>query len=559
MGMMKKRYQALLLWIPSLFLFLFGFLILSHRVASKGGNPLGLFSIGYDRLEGFLSLADPESLSPKPKLLFLNSDFERGNLENWHASGTLLLTQPASSRSTGPEYRRVTVNPQGRYWAGTREVGRRGVSPGEEITGELLSTTFTLCRSPLAFLIGGGAWAGKTEVSLEVQGRVVKRASGGNSDRLTYIVWNVERWRGENAVIRIIDKARGRNTYFGHVCADFFHYPSVPLRSSPLLKSRLIVRGSGYDGQFFYFIAQDPWLKRFRDDPTRYRLFLDDPAYRYGRIGYPLLLNILSFGDFRNIPRSALFLLLLSLPALALSTSLILKDSGASPLWALLLLLVPAFPSSLGHLLPEPLAAALMVGGLLFHRRKQPLKASFLWSLSGVIRETTLLLPLAFVLEALWKRRFKEAFQTALSALPLLLWRLYLLVRLFPDQAWRSLLPKGGILGIPFQGILETLKTPAQGFSLSLPVGGLLLTLLSLFAFLHFLRRRDGLSGALLLYSLVALSLSSRYVWIDPNNVRRTTFELFVLLLPAALDSSKTLRYLLFPVALLTTLFLFPL
>lgn len=557
--MITKRSQDLLLWIPSLFLFLFGLLVLSHEVNSKGGNPLGLFSIGYERLEGFLSLADPESLSPNPKLLFPNSDFERGNLENWRASGTLLLTQPASYRSTGPEYRRVTINPQGHYWAGTREVGRRGLSPGEEITGELLSQPFTLLRSPLAFLIGGGAWAGKTEVTLEVEGRVVKRASGANSDRLTYIVWNVERWRGKSAVIRIADNARGKNTYFGHLCADFFHYPSVPLRSSPLLKSRLIVRGSGYDGQFFYFIAQDPWLKRFRDDPTRYRLFLDDPAYRYGRIGYPLLLNILSCGNPRNIPRSALFLILLSLPALALSTSLILKDSGASPLWALLLLFVPALPSSLGHLLPEPLAAALMVGGLLFHRREQPLNASLLWALSGLVRETTLLLPLAFVVEALWKKRFKGAFQTALSALPLLLWRLYLLVRLFPDQAWRSLLPKGGILDIPFKGILETLKAPAQGSSLSVTVGALLLTLLLLFASVYFLRHRDGFSGALLLYSLLALSLSSRFVWIDPSNVRRTTFELFVLLLPAALDSSKTLRLLLFPIALLTGLFLFPL
>ena len=94
--MITKRSQDLLLWIPSLFLFLFGLLVLSHEVNSKGGNPLGLFSIGYERLEGFLSLADPESLSPNPKLLFPNSDFERGNLENWRASGTLLLTQPAS-------------------------------------------------------------------------------------------------------------------------------------------------------------------------------------------------------------------------------------------------------------------------------------------------------------------------------------------------------------------------------------------------------------------------------------------------------------------------------
>ena len=44
--MITKRSQDLLLWIPSLFLFLFGLLFLSHEVNSKGGNPLGLFSIG---------------------------------------------------------------------------------------------------------------------------------------------------------------------------------------------------------------------------------------------------------------------------------------------------------------------------------------------------------------------------------------------------------------------------------------------------------------------------------------------------------------------------------
>ena len=54
-----------------------------------------------------------------------------------------------------------------------------------------------------------------------------------------------------------------------------------------------VKNGSGYDGQFFYFMAVDPVHARY---------YMDSPSYRYARPVYPPLTRVLALGRASWVP-----------------------------------------------------------------------------------------------------------------------------------------------------------------------------------------------------------------------------------------------------------------
>ena len=75
------------------------------------------------------------------------------------------------------------------------------------------------------------------------------------------------------------------------VIGDHFQAPRI------WTSQTLVHKGSvGYDGQFYYYIAHDPFILGQSHD------HIDSPAYRYQRIIYPLTARLLSFGQPGLIP-----------------------------------------------------------------------------------------------------------------------------------------------------------------------------------------------------------------------------------------------------------------
>ncbi|HLQ46923.1 MAG TPA: hypothetical protein VK137_19415, partial [Planctomycetaceae bacterium] len=138
----------------------------------------------------------------------------------------------------------------------------------------------------------------------------------------------------------------------------------------PLLKDRDDIRrslaleeGGGYDGEFLYFEVYDPFLWRFRDRPSEYRAFIDAPPYRFGRIGFSWLAKVFSANRWQWYPPTMVWLVFLSIIACAMILGLLAVDAGLSPALAVLVVLVPGFWQSLQSGLPEPVAAATLLGG----------------------------------------------------------------------------------------------------------------------------------------------------------------------------------------------------
>ncbi len=80
---------------------------------------------------------------------------------------------------------------------------------GDAATGTLTSPEFTISQPYIAFLIAGGKHPGKTAAQLMIDGKVVMETTGNNSVELAPASWDVARYKGKKAVIRIIDDEKG--------------------------------------------------------------------------------------------------------------------------------------------------------------------------------------------------------------------------------------------------------------------------------------------------------------------------------------------------------------
>ena len=191
--------------------------------------------------------------------------------------------------------------------------------------------------------------------------------------------------------------------------SGFLHFSAKTLNESPVpderLKGTLVSYEDGYDAQFMYLMAFDPFLSRYRDAPKRYRTLADVPPYRYGRIGFSLLTKTLSGDRPERYPITMVWLVVISFVAGAISLVGIAVHYGANPLWVLLYALVPAWPPSLAFALPEPIAAAFVLTGLWAYLRSRYLLAAVCLSAALLVRETGILLILVLALWELVKNR----------------------------------------------------------------------------------------------------------------------------------------------------------
>lgn len=142
----------------------------------------------------------------------LIADFEDEDYGDWVATGEAFGSGPAKGALPGQMH---VSGYEGRSLVNT-------FFRGDGTVGTLASPALTIQRPFVCFLIGGGKYPGETCVNLLVDGRVARTATGpndrqGGTERLRWACWDVREYMGKQAVIEIVDSARGG---WGHINVD---------------------------------------------------------------------------------------------------------------------------------------------------------------------------------------------------------------------------------------------------------------------------------------------------------------------------------------------------
>ena len=135
-----------------------------------------------------------------------------------------------------------------------------------------------------------------------------------------------------------------------------------------------------------------------------------------------------------------------------------------SPLWALLLICVPAFSVSLRLALPESIAAAFLLSAVFFYLNRRTVPSALCFACSMLIRETAFLAVVLIAASEYFRvKDRRRAFLLSLSILPFLGWRLFVAWKMFPEYGLQAIPIFSGNMTLPFAGFVRLWMETAKG------------------------------------------------------------------------------------------------
>jgi hypothetical protein len=227
----------------------------------------------------------------------------------------------------------------------------------------------------------------------------------------------------------------------GHLDGLFYVGANAPLPSGVLGDHTYRVRDErGYDGQFYYLIAHDPLNQR------GFLAYVDTPRYRWRRIGIPGLAYLLAFGSDAWVDLAYVLLELMFVFLGSYWLAAYAQRHRRSPAWGLAFLLIPAVAVSLDRMTIDLPLAALSIALLLYASDGVPRWPAYSALIAvPLVRETGMLLILAWCAYWALKRSLRNVFAGAACALPALGWWLYVALHTVPDRT-------GFLASFPFSG-----------------------------------------------------------------------------------------------------------
>ncbi|WP_161622640.1 LamG-like jellyroll fold domain-containing protein [Cesiribacter andamanensis] len=152
-------------------------------------------------------IASYTNFAPEPVAATLFEDFEGTNYGAWTTEGTAFGSQPAAGTLAGQQ---VVSGYRGNQLVNS-------FLGGDAPVGKLSSSTFTIQKPLIRFLVGGGNHPGRAEVRLLVNGNTVRTATGRDTEMLREETWDVSEFIGQTARLEIVDQVTGG---WGHILAD---------------------------------------------------------------------------------------------------------------------------------------------------------------------------------------------------------------------------------------------------------------------------------------------------------------------------------------------------
>jgi len=211
------------------------------------------------------------------------------------------------------------------------------------------------------------------------------------------------------------------------------------------------------DGQLFATHAADPFL----DQPSQIRGGPEEQAYRFQRPLYGWLGWLASGGQPGAVPWAVVGLTVASVVALVVGAGRVLRDRGADPRLALVLLATPGVLADLQRVGPEALGALLvLVGAMTWTSRRSVGVPIVLFAAAGLCRETLLLVPAALFLHDLARSDAAGRRRAVLSGLAVVAPYAGWVVALRASVgAWPSGTVDGRLSVIPFAGLVDAIPS----------------------------------------------------------------------------------------------------
>jgi hypothetical protein len=270
----------------------------------------------------------------------------------------------------------------------------------------------------------------------------------------------------------------------------------------------LFAQSKGFDGQFYHYMAHDPFLRSDLKD------YFDDPGMRYRRIFVPLLAYGLALGGQERIDGAYLVVCLLSIGLGVYWSCRVAQNAGLAAGWGLLFLAMPAVPISIDRLVVDGALAALSAA-FVYYSPAPSWKLFVVLACAALTRDFGFLLVLAYCAYLASSREFRMAVVFLLSAAPALAWFAYVQAITKGKSYNPALMPFWSIL----QAVAHPWKypsgTPFRGAVVAadyLALAGVLLAVG--LALIWFARGpRDPLRIAAALFAMLALLLDINAQW----------------------------------------------
>jgi hypothetical protein len=197
----------------------------------------------------------------------------------------------------------------------------------------------------------------------------------------------------------------------------------------------------GYDGQYSYMLAINP-LGSVRG--------LDQPAYRYQRIVYPMLVKLFSLGRADWVPWVMVGVNLAAAVLGCAALGVLIARRGRSPWLALVFILSIGYLLAIRMDLNEPLAFALALSGWLAFEDEALALSVVLFALSGLSKEVGLVFPATLAVYEFFGRHGRKGLALLASFIPYVLWYVYLFFAFGATEEARA---QSHLMWIPFSGI----------------------------------------------------------------------------------------------------------
>jgi hypothetical protein len=214
-----------------------------------------------------------------------------------------------------------------------------------------------------------------------------------------------------------------RYNYAGNVTGIFCtgERPTPPwiLAENPFIFRNTI----GFDGQFYHAMAHDPFLRR------ETAAYIDLPRLRYRRILMSLLAFIVALGHDRWIDVACVVVLLAFLFLGCAATAMFAIDFHRSPWWGLAFVALPVSIISVDRWVTDMPLAACCVAFVVAYQRGNERTMLLLASAAPLIRETGVVLPLAYLLATGFRKPSRRMIYALLATLPLAAWSMFVVTQ----------------------------------------------------------------------------------------------------------------------------------